>query len=135
MLRSGLYNSARVGVRTFHTTPTNYSIVGSAKEVLQKANKKTGEVLASGMESAEKNAPKMTGEDSMAEGAKDALSKANKKTGEAIASGMETAEKKVPNLNENDHQKKVRENAKGYDNLQDKGSKAETEQNRPEDGM
>lgn len=60
------------------------------------------------------------------------LHKANKKTGEVLASTMEAAEEKAT---KKDGQKKVEENTKGYKDLQDKGAKAETEQNRPEDGM
>lgn len=104
MFRSSLYNSARqlnarqlTARSSFHTTGVKYSIVDGAKEVLQKANKKTGEVLASTMETAEDKAP------------------------EAVKDHPE--------------KQKVHENTKGYKDLQDKGSKAEAEQNRAEDGV
>lgn len=176
--------------RTLTTSPARYSVIDTAKDVLLKANKKTGEVLAGSMEKAEQVTPnadsvsdaaskvnKKTGE-VLAEGMEkaqqkapnvesvgDAASKLNKKTGEVLADGMEKTEKYVPNtageakqkggevLTEGKekgeeilaegkekgqhayHKHRVRENTKGYEGLQDKGSKAEVEQNRPDDAV
>lgn len=119
-------------VRTFHYTAVNNSIIETTKSVLDKANKATGKVLADGMEAAEKVAP-------TASTVKDAAEKAHKKTGEVLADGMEEVEKHAPNAKSSgevhDAKKKVQKNAEGYLNLQDKGSKAESEQNRPDDAV
>lgn len=144
-LRAGLVPATRY----ISTTPARYSIIGSAKEVLHKANKKigevaaegidktqhvaegsvgkaahkvnkkTGEVLAEGIDKTQKAAPHNVGE---------AAEKVNKKTGEVLAEGIE----KTQHLRE---KARVSQNAKGYDSLQDKGSKTETEQNRPDDAL
>lgn len=147
-------------VRYLSASAPRSSILGGVKETLQKVNKKTGEVLAEGMEKAEDKTPhassvgdaaskinKKTGE-VLADGMQkvedkapnvdsvgDAASKANKKTGEVLADGMEKAEKVVPTASKADAKKKVDENVKGYDNLQHKGSRVETEQNRPDDAV
>lgn len=192
----------------------NYSVLGAAKEVLSKANKKTGEVLAGGMEKVEEVTPtsetisqaaqdvnKKTGE-VLADGMEkveplipghggekevgkkvaDAAKTAKNKANEVLADGMEKAEDVVPGKNdlkqagekakqnvkqagdeiadaagtankkagdvlsngmdkakgavdEAEAKHRVKKNAKGYKDLQDKGSKVESEQSRPEDGL
>lgn len=192
----------------------NYSVLGTAKEVLSKANKKSGEVLAEGMEKVEQVTPtsetitraahnvnKKTGEilangmekveplipghggakqagekvadaaktvkdktnEVLADGKKkaeeavpgkndlkqagkkakknvkqagdeiaDAADTANKKAGDVLANGMDKAKGAV---DEAEAKQRVKQNTKGYKDLQDKGSKVESEQSRPEDGV
>lgn len=207
MLRSVISRSslARVAVlqpsRSFAYTPVAFKtpVVDTAKEILSKANKKTGEVLASAMETAENATPsvddvkyaaekvnKKTGEvladgleavgsaaekakhsaeevtqkakegaEDVAEKAKntsaedlkdaaaDAAHKVNKKTGEALSEGMDKAEDlkdaaKSKGQDAAAHVEakyKVEKNAAGYKDLQDKGRKVESEQNRPDDAV
>lgn len=119
------------------------SVVDTAKDVLEKANKKTGEFLAGTIEQTEKVAP--TGEN-----IKLAAGKVNQKTGDVLADGVEKAEaaagkakeaaseakERASDVNEEAQAKaKVNANTAGYDNLQDKGSKVESEQNRPDDAV
>ncbi|PVH13964.1 uncharacterized protein CXQ87_002085 [Candidozyma duobushaemuli] len=119
------------------------SVVDTAKDVLEKANKKTGEFLAGTIEQTEKVAP--TGEN-----IKSAAGKVNQKTGDVLADGVEKAEaaagkakeaaseakERASDVNEEAQAKaKVNANTAGYDNLQDKGSKVESEQNRPDDAV
>mmetsp|Transcript_6722 Transcript_6722/g.6620 ORF Transcript_6722/g.6620 Transcript_6722/m.6620 type:complete len:127 (-) Transcript_6722:1914-2294(-) len=114
-LRAGLVPATRY----ISTTPARYSIIGSAKEVLHKANKKIGEVAAEGIDKTQKATPHSVGE---------AAEKVNKKTGEVLAEGIEKTQQAGQKA-------RVSQNAKGYESLQDKGSKAETEQNRPDDAL
>ena len=143
-LRAGLVPATRY----ISTTPARYSIIGSAKDVLHKANKKIGEVAAEGIEKTQ-HAPENVGDaaqkvnkktgEVLAEGIDktqkaspesvgDAAQKVNKKTGEVLADGIEKTEQTEERL-------RVSKNAKGYDSLQDKGKKAESEQNRPDDAV
>lgn len=72
--------------RTFAYTPIKTKgPVNTAKEFLSKANKRTGEALASAMQTAEEATPTI-------DNVKDAASKLNHKTGKVIAEGMEKAE-------------------------------------------
>ena len=144
-LRAGLVPATRY----ISTTPARYSIIGSAKDVLHKANKKIGEVAAEGIEKTQHATPHSVG---------DAAQKVNKKTGEVLAEGIEKTQKATPDSVGDAAQKvnkktgevlaegiektqqgkerlRVSQNAKGYDSLQDKGSKTETEQNRPDDAV
>lgn len=118
--------------RHFAATAYRAGVIDSAKDLLSKANKKTGEVLADGMEKAEEVTP-------TAETVKSAADKANKKTGEVLADGMEKAEgvaQEAKGAAKGVKEKaRVNLNHKGYDSLQDKGAKAESEQNRPDDGV
>lgn len=153
------------------------SVVDTAKDVLEKANKKTGEFLAGTIEQTEKVAP--TGEnlklaaekvnqktgDVLADGiektqlaadsvkdvdVKGAASKVNQKTGDVLADGVEKAEgvagkakeaaseakERASDVKDEAQAKaKVNANSAGYENLQDKGSKVESEQNRPDDAV
>ncbi|CAH2355903.1 hypothetical protein CLIB1423_38S00166 [[Candida] railenensis] len=120
----------------------------SVSEALNKANKKTGEVLADGMEKAEKIVPgskkeaKDVAEDAKekvqeySEDAKEKVqeysSKANKKTGEVLSDGLEKAEDAKERV---EAKAKVVKNSSGYKDLQDKGKKVESEQNRPDDAV
>ncbi|QRG37744.1 hypothetical protein FDK38_002125 [Candidozyma auris] len=61
------------------------SVVDTAKEVLDKANKKTGEFLASTLESSEKISPS-------GENIKKAAKTVNQKTGDVLADGLEKTE-------------------------------------------
>lgn len=125
-------------IRSIHYTPARLSILETSKNVLNKANKKTGEFLASTMDTAEKVAEK-TSETISPETIKQTSHKVNKNTGKVLAEGMDQVEKTFPNVNAANphphHKKRVSDNTKGYHNLQDKGSKVESEQNRPEDGL
>ncbi|PSK38974.1 hypothetical protein C7M61_002281 [Candidozyma pseudohaemuli] len=153
------------------------SVVDTAKDVLEKANKKTGEFLAGTIENTEKVAP--TGEnlklaaekvnqktgDVLADGIektqlaadsvkdvdlKGAASKVNQKTGDVLADGVEKAEgvagkakeaaseakERASDVKDEAQAKaKVNANTAGYENLQDKGAKVESEQNRPDDAV
>ncbi len=168
-LKAGLLPATRY----ISTTPARYSIIGSAKDVLHKANKKIGEVAAEGIEKTQHATPhsvgdaagkvnKKTGE-VLAEGIEktqkvtpdsvgDAAQKVNKKTGEVLAEGIDKAQKVTPSnvgaaaekvdgelggkkTLQTEEQLRVSKNAKGYESLQDKGSKTETEQNRPDDAV
>ncbi|CUM49500.1 unnamed protein product [Debaryomyces tyrocola] len=170
-LRAGLVPATRY----ISTTPARYSIIGSAKEVLHKANKKIGEVAAEGIEKTQhapdsvgnvaKKVNKKTGE-VLAEGIDktqkvtphgvgDAAHKVNKKTGEVLAEGIDKTQKATPSnigaeaekvdgemadgikkkQQQAEEKLRVSKNTKGYDSLQDKGSKAESEQNRPDDAV
>lgn len=120
--------AAAPSVRTFHYTAANNSIIDATKSVLEKANKATGKVLADSMEAAEKVTPTTSD-------VKNAAEKVNKKTGEVLADGMEKVEKVAPVGNTSEAKKRVQQNTKGYRNLQDKGNKAESEQNRPDDAV
>lgn len=112
------------------------SVVDTAKDVLDKANKKTGEFLAGTIDKTENAVP--TTED-----VKNAAETANKKTGEVLSEGIDktedaahkTAGKAQGKVDELKAQKKVDANTQGYHNLQDKGAKVETEQNRPDDAV
>lgn len=174
--------------RCFSTTlPMNKGVVDAAKDVLEKANKVTGEILAGAIETTEKVAP-------TPDNIKDAAETVNRKTGEVLADGIEKAEEakdfakdkagdiandaegtakdlkhkakgkaaelkdqasdkagelkdqagelkdqaadKAGDLKDEAHAKKrVLENTSGYKDLQDKGSKIESEQNRPDDAV
>lgn len=143
-------------VRMISTTPVRGSVIDTAKNVLHKANKKIGEVAAEGIDKTQHAAPhaqdvgeaadkvnKKTGEvlaDGINKAQKaapdvdsvgDAAQKVNKKTGEVLADGIGKAQKVVPE----NQRSRVHKNYEGYQNLQDKGSKAETEQKRPDDGF
>jgi hypothetical protein len=183
--------------RQFATTRVlQKSVIDLAKDVLDKVNKKTGEVLAGSMEKAEGAVPDVS--------VKEAMHKANKKTGEVLAGGMEAVEEVIPSKGEAkahareaankaqakgnelfeegkdkagevkeqaqqkagevkdlaqqkageaknkaeelkdkagnaashaEHKARVELNAAGYKDLQDKGKKIETEQNRPDDAV
>lgn len=171
--------------RAFAYTPiVKNNVIDTAKDILNKANKKTGEVLASAMETAESVTPtvdgvkqaaskvnhktgevladgmekveevankakhatedvahkaKHTSAEDIKEAASDAASKVNKKTGEALSEGMDKAEQAKDKVKETAAQAeakmKVEKNAAGYQNLQDKGRKVESEQNRPDDAV
>ncbi|OBA21168.1 hypothetical protein METBIDRAFT_42198, partial [Metschnikowia bicuspidata var. bicuspidata NRRL YB-4993] len=161
--------SARVSpnARYLSYSRVNLSVVDTAKDILHKANKKTGEVLANTIDTTEKVTP--SGEQ-VKDAATNAASAANQKAGDVLADGIEKAEDishkakqtatdanlgekakdaaqsaqqfshkaKETTIDMKDHanaKKKVLENARGYENLQDKGSKVETEQNRPDDAV
>lgn len=164
------------------------SIVDATKDVLEKANKKTGEFLAGTIETTEKAAPttetfKLAAEkanqksgDILADGIekaqhategvkntdiKGAAEKVNQKTGDVLADGLEKAEgvagkakgaaadakddvqgkaeevkDRATEAKDKVHAKaKVEANTAGYNNLQDKGAKVESEQNRPDDAV
>ncbi|ODV78349.1 uncharacterized protein CANTADRAFT_6743 [Suhomyces tanzawaensis NRRL Y-17324] len=115
-------------------TPNKDTVINAADKV----NKKTGEVLSEGIDKAQKVTPN---QDDLSQAAEnvgdkvaDAADKANKKTGKVLADGIDKAEKAVPNA-ANNAKSKVAKNHEGYKDLQDKGSKTETEQNRPDDAV
>ncbi|CAH6721278.1 hypothetical protein CLIB1444_05S07536 [[Candida] jaroonii] len=139
MLRANFIRCSRP-IRLVHTTPVRYSVVDTAKDVLNKANKKTGEFLAGTMETVEQAAPTNASDAAQkageaAEKVSETASEVNKKSGEVLADGMQKVEDATPGLNDHPAKKKVDKNSAGYKDLQDKGAKAESEQNRPEDGL
>lgn len=87
------------------------SVVDSAKDVLDKANKKTGEFLAG------------------------TINKTEQAAGHAEEAASDAAQKASLKVDEVKAQKKVNDNTQGYLNLQDKGAKVESEQNRPDDAV
>ena len=103
-----------------------------AKGAAEKVNQKTGEVLADGIEKTEDAIPSKGEVKNAAENAADkakktadnAADKAKGAAGEVSESAKHAAEKE-----------RIRQNHKGYEDLKDKGSKAETEQNRPDDAV
>lgn len=117
------YNYSRLGLVN---GVRSYSVVGSAKDVLNKANKKIGEVTADGLEKAENVVHS-------SHPIKKTAHEINMTTGKVLAEGMEKAERVIPTASS--EKKRVKENIKGYKDLQDKGSKVESEQGRPEDGV
>lgn len=132
--------AARVPSRCLSSTRANNSIMDTAKDMLDKANKKTGEVLASTIENTEKVA---TNPEQMKEAATDAASTVNQKTGKVLADGIEKAEEAAGKAKEvtkeakaeAEAKHKVLKNTSGYEDLQDKGKKVESEQNRPDDAV
>lgn len=64
--------------------------------------------------------------------AEEAAEKINKKTGEVLSEGIDLAQTVK---HRHDAISKVRKNEKGYKDLEDKGSKVESEQCRPDDGL
>lgn len=124
-------NVAAVNRRALSASATSrYSVIDSAKEALKKANKKIGEVAAGGIEKTQEMTPNA---ENVTEATKETAHKVNKKTGEVLAEGLDKAEKMKPELHS--EKRRVQENAKGYTDLQDKGSKTESEQNRPDDAV
>ena len=75
--------------RFFAATAYRSSVIDTAKDLLNKANKKTGEVLADGIEKTEQVTP-------TTETVKNAADKVNKKTGEVLADGIEKTEQVIP---------------------------------------
>ncbi|KAG7739818.1 hypothetical protein KL932_003081 [Ogataea haglerorum] len=106
-------------------------VVDSTKEVLKDINLKVGKTLASGLDKAE----------DVAETVKEEVSTVKDKAGDkkndlSQKASQEAAELKDTLQSNKDHvQREVKENFKGYDSLQDKGSKIEREQQRPDDGV
>lgn len=110
------------------------------KEALDATNKKVGKVLADGLETAEETVA------SGKETAEKVANKAGDKAEDTIASGKETAQKVANKAGEKaediantalavEQRARVKENHQGYSSLQDKGSKVETEQQRPDDAV
>ncbi|KAG5420798.1 hypothetical protein I9W82_002679 [Candida metapsilosis] len=139
---------------------TFQSAAETVKSAADTVNKKTGKVLADGIDTAQKSVDP----NDLADKAKSTADAVNKKTGKVLADGIETAQQAVKtgsskgddlaektketveNASELSYEKKVeveekegreevRENIKGYASLQDKGRKAPIEQNRPDDAM
>ncbi|KAI5970898.1 hypothetical protein CANMA_000058 [Candida margitis] len=124
------------GIETAQQSVNPSDLAEKAKSAADTLNKKTGQVLADGVEAGEK----------IVGGTKEAADTANKKTGQVLADGVEKGEElanktkeTVDNVTENadkNHAKReVKEKTKGYENLQDKGSNVEREQQRPDDGV
>ena len=99
------------------------------KKGAEKVNQKTGEVLSDGIKKAQDVAEDV---DAGAKDIKKGAEAANKKAGKVLADGIQDAE----DLSERVQARhEVKENTKGYANLEDKGRKVPVEQNRPEDLM
>jgi len=128
-------------------TTRNYSILDTAKGALDKLNKGAGKVASEGLDIAEKTAKATTEEVSGAQKkAADALSAANKSSGKVLADGLQAAEdvgEKIVDAKDSvlgkkqhtEQRQRVKKNHSGYKDLQDKGSKTESEQNRPDDAV
>lgn len=107
----------------------SYSIVQAAKNALNKVNLKLGKVAAKDIEYVESAATEMN---KAAHKTADSAAYLNKKTGEILAEGIDMAQVAKHRA---DAISKVCKNKLGYKNLQDKGSKVESEQCRPDDGL
>ncbi|KAG7872500.1 hypothetical protein KL938_005324 [Ogataea parapolymorpha] len=117
-------------------------VVDSTKEVLKDINLKVGKTLASGLDKAEDVAETVkeevsTVKDKVADKKDDLSQKASEKASQAKQdASQEAAElKETLQSNKDNVKREVKENFKGYDSLQDKGSKIEREQQRPDDGV
>ena len=99
------------------------------KNALNKVNLKLGKVAAKDIEYVESAATEMN---KAAHKTADSAAYLNKKTGEILAEGIDMAQVAKHRA---DAISKVRKNKLGYKNLQDKGSKVESEQCRPDDGL
>lgn len=95
------------------------------KSAAETVNKKTGQVLADGIDTAQQAVK--TGSNK----SEDLASK----TKETVENAAELTYEKRIELEEEEGREEVRENIKGYASLQDKGRKAPIEQNRPDDAM
>ncbi|CCG22973.1 hypothetical protein CORT_0D01250 [Candida orthopsilosis Co 90-125] len=95
------------------------------KSAAETVNKKTGQVLADGIDTAQQAVK--TGSNK----SEDLASK----TKETVENAAELAYEKRIELEEEEGREEVKENIKGYASLQDKGRKAPIEQNRPDDAM
>ncbi|KAK6199936.1 uncharacterized protein RJT21DRAFT_120835 [Scheffersomyces amazonensis] len=124
-----------------------YSILDTAKGALDKLNKGAGKLAADGLDITEK-ATKSTGEgvNEVNKKTAETLQKVNKKTGKVLADGIEVIEEASERIKDAKDQtfgkpehkearKRVKEHHKGYKDLQDKGRKTESEQNRPDDAV
>ncbi|RCK66013.1 hypothetical protein Cantr_01824 [Candida viswanathii] len=118
MLRTTVYNSSSRII----LASRSYSIVQAARDAISKANMKFGRMAAKDIEVAERAAHE----------AKESASYLNKKTGEVLAEGIDLAQTAK---HRSDAISKVRKNKLGYQNLEDKGAKVESEQCRPDDGL
>lgn len=116
-----------------HVAQTTAHGVKVAEEDLKIAaefvNKQGGRVLADGIEIGEKVAH---GAEEAVHFAEEEVELLNLATGRIIADGIEIAQIVK---HRHDAIAKVRQNKRGYASLQDKGSKVESEQNRPDDGL
>lgn len=117
--------------------------VPNPKEALDITNKTVGKVLADGLEGAEAAAKTVS---QKVPDPKDALDKANKRAGETIAGGLDAAETAIGKAEEKteeftnsalgaEQRARVEKNYAGYSSLEDKGSKVELEQQRPDDAV
>ncbi|KAG7935811.1 hypothetical protein KL934_002370 [Ogataea polymorpha] len=147
-----MYRTALRTVRTVRTVrPANAlmiqhryrgGVVDSTKEVLKDINLKVGKTLASGLDKAEDVAETVKDEvstvkDKVADKKDDLSQKASEKASQAKQdASQEAAElKETFQSNKENVKREVKENFKGYESLQDKGSKIEREQQRPDDGV
>ncbi|KAH3661604.1 hypothetical protein OGAPHI_006452 [Ogataea philodendri] len=100
------------------------SVAENTKEVLNNINLKVGQTLASGLGKAEEAAQ--------------TASEATGKVSEQVSEKASKAKDDLSNLTKDAKDaanREVKENIKGYDSLQDKGSNVEREQQRPDDGV
>lgn len=120
------------------------------KEALKTVNKKTGEILADKMESAEETAGQVKSKASKMAGmakektseAKEKASEAKEKAGNLASEAKGKAENVAADVKEKAEdvdgaaaKARVETNFAGYKDLQDKGAKVESEQNRPDDAV
>ncbi|KAG5420781.1 hypothetical protein I9W82_002662 [Candida metapsilosis] len=121
---------------------TFQSAAETVKSAAEKVNKKTGEVLADTLETAQK----ATNPSDVADKAKSAADTVNKKTGNVLADGVEKGEELAnkakgavddvaDGAKKHQARQEVKDKTKGYDNLQHKGARVESEQQRPDDGV
>ncbi|KAK6460866.1 hypothetical protein DFJ63DRAFT_210336 [Scheffersomyces coipomensis] len=125
----------------------SYSILDNAKIAMDKLNKGAGKVAADGLgfaEQATKTAK--SGVHEINKKTVETLDTVNKSTGKVLADGMDAVEQAgekakaakdeaLLTKDQLEAKKRVREHHKGYKDLQDKGSKTESEQNRPDDAV
>ena len=120
ILKGNIVNASR-GSRMLAYSAPRASVIDSAKQLFEKANKKVGEAAALGLDKSTLN----TGQN-VTQAAKDV----DKKAGETVAEGIHDAQASMPN-----QKARVYKNTKGYDSLADKGKKVESEQNRADDAV
>ncbi|KAG7820029.1 hypothetical protein KL928_001466 [Ogataea angusta] len=149
LLSIAMYRAALRTVRTVRPANTvtiqqryRGGVVDSTKEVLKDINLKVGKTLASGLDKAEDVAETVkeevsTVKDKAADKKDDLSQKASEKAAQTKQDVSQEAAEMKDSLHSNKEnvKREVKENFKGYDSLQDKGSNIEREQQRPDDGV
>lgn len=117
-------------------TPNAENLKENAEDQVVEGQQKANQAYADGKDKVD---------DVMAEGkekAQNIYAEGKGKVDEVMSEGKEKAQDvytegkaKIESTSHTHHKARVDNNAQGYESLQDKGAKAEVEQNRPEDGV
>ena len=121
ILRVNTVQNVSKGSRMLSCSASRSSVLDSAKELFQKANKKVGEAAALGLDKSS-----LKGAQDLSQAAKEV----DKKTGVTIAEGIHNTQASMPS-----EKSRVHKTTKGYESLADKGQKVESEQNRADDAV